>query len=186
MSKRVWEERGKLWPMSIPIAQTWNEVGAILMTIQECKIGTMIEIGMDQGGLSAVLLARGIFDEHFHYFGIEIRDNRVEKMVMIHNVERYNKEWMEPIRIDDVFSGASQEWMRYIIRESAGVVLIFCDGGNKVREVKTFQKFLRSGDYIMAHDLKTEIKRKDFSPLQTIHYPWLHGTSLAIAQMGLE
>lgn len=33
-----------------------------------------------------------------------------------------------------------------------GKVLLLCDNGNKIKEVKTFSKYLKSGDLIMAHD----------------------------------
>jgi len=33
-----------------------------------------------------------------------------------------------------------------------GKTLLLCDNGNKIKEVATFSKYLKSGDYIMAHD----------------------------------
>jgi hypothetical protein len=33
-----------------------------------------------------------------------------------------------------------------------GKVLLLCDNGNKIKEVDTFSKYLKYGDYIMAHD----------------------------------
>lgn len=33
-----------------------------------------------------------------------------------------------------------------------GVTLVFCDGGDKIREINTFSKYLKSGDMIFGHD----------------------------------
>lgn len=33
-----------------------------------------------------------------------------------------------------------------------GKTLVLCDGGNKIKEFNAFTSYLKSGDYIMAHD----------------------------------
>jgi hypothetical protein len=38
------------------------------------------------------------------------------------------------------------------IRNTPGAVYIFCDGGNKPKELLTFSQFMRIGDIISVHD----------------------------------
>jgi len=51
--------------------------------------------------------------------------------------------------------------------------LVFCDNGNKPREVNTFAKHLRKNDLIIAHDWKNEINEENIQPLideKTLEY----------------
>jgi hypothetical protein len=36
--------------------------------------------------------------------------------------------------------------------QSPGVTIVLCDGGDKIREFNLISNFLKSGDYILAHD----------------------------------
>jgi hypothetical protein len=46
-----------------------------------------------------------------------------------------------------------------------GVTLLFCDGGNKIKEFNTFAKYLKKGDMIFAHDyiVDSETFEKEFN-----------------------
>jgi hypothetical protein len=54
-------------------------------------------------------------------------------------------------RISDVFNAETENEIKELICQN-GVTVIFCDGGNKIREFNLFSKYLKSGDYILAHD----------------------------------
>lgn len=41
--------------------------------------------------------------------------------------------------------------------EKDGITILFCDGGDKVRELNTFSKYLKRGDFIVVHDWGTEV-----------------------------
>jgi hypothetical protein len=42
-----------------------------------------------------------------------------------------------------------------------GPVVLFCDGGNKPRELKTFPPMLSEGSVVLVHDWGTETLQKD-------------------------
>ena len=42
-----------------------------------------------------------------------------------------------------------------------GVSVVFCDGGNKPLELKTFSKYIKTGDLIAVHDWGTEVLESD-------------------------
>jgi hypothetical protein len=44
-----------------------------------------------------------------------------------------------------------EEYVANLIQED-GLTLLFCDGGNKIKEFNTFAKYLKDGDMIFAHD----------------------------------
>jgi cephalosporin hydroxylase len=54
----------------------------------------------------------------------------------------FNKSYNELIKPESVKDFIQQD----------GTTLVICDGGNKVTEFNTLSPFLKSGDYIMAHD----------------------------------
>lgn len=52
-------------------------------------------------------------------------------------------------------------------------VLLFCDGGNKPRELKTFSQFLTPDSTIVVHDWGTEMLPKDVPEnVEMIHEEW--------------
>jgi len=58
------------------------------------------------------------------------------------------------IRVEDIFTEAYTDVNSYTKNfiASEGVTIILCDGGDKISEFKLLAKFLKEGDYIMAHD----------------------------------
>jgi hypothetical protein len=57
-------------------------------------------------------------------------------------------------RLEDIFSkeneGKFKEVVEYI--QSEGVTVVLCDGGNKIFEFRLLSEFIKTGDFIMAHD----------------------------------
>lgn len=41
--------------------------------------------------------------------------------------------------------------------QQEGKTILFCDGGNKIREYNTFVKYLKNGDIVVVHDWMSEI-----------------------------
>jgi hypothetical protein len=48
--------------------------------------------------------------------------------------------------------------VKYIKPIFKGRVLLLCDNGDKAKEIKTFSKFLKAGDVLMAHDYAYSIE----------------------------
>jgi len=56
--------------------------------------------------------------------------------------------------------------------QKQGCSVVLCDNGNKVKEFQIFSKFLKSGDFIFAHDYAKDL---DFfrSEIQNKYWNWL-------------
>ena len=80
---------------------------------------------------------------------------------------------------EDVFGETATARIRAIVRARPG--LLFCDGGDKVREVKTFAPMAARGSIVVAHDCGFEWKAKELDGLPGLvwHEPW-HSQSIAM------
>jgi cephalosporin hydroxylase len=58
------------------------------------------------------------------------------------------------LRIENIFNGDYTEVKQEVIDfiQQDGITLILCDGGSKIHEFNLLSKFMKSGDFIMAHD----------------------------------
>ena len=103
------------------------------------KIGRIIEIGSQFGGLSVL----------FHIFsimyGCDFYTYDIEDPWIKEEMDKLNLEH----RKIDVFK--DEERLGTEI-SSSGATILLCDGGNKIKEFNTFSKYLKSGDIILAHD----------------------------------
>jgi len=66
------------------------------------------------------------------------------------------------IRIEDIFqptyTAVKQEAVDYIQQE--GTTIVLCDGGNKIHEFNLLAPFIKTGDFILAHDYASN--KEDF------------------------
>jgi len=149
-----------IYPYKMKILQSWLQVGAIFDLIETEQIKTFIEVGVYEGGFGSLVSAKSFYDKEFRYFGIEI-DSSVVNIDFIDQCRKAGN----LIFFGDVFDNFTL--MRKIISESKGPVLLFCDGGDKVKEMKTFYSFMRIGDIIMCHDYMPELTPAIGSVLDT-------------------
>ena len=58
------------------------------------------------------------------------------------------------VRIENIFSEEYTKVSQYVIDliQSEGTTVILCDGGWKVGEFNILSDYMKSGDYILAHD----------------------------------
>jgi hypothetical protein len=124
------------------------------------EVSAIVEIGTSLGALSIYLglwgARRGIPVHTFDYslFAFDPQ----------HNVDEITaKPIFDKLGIvmhrADVFSDDGGREVSGLI--SGAPVLIFCDGGNKPREVQTFAPMVGDGSIVCAHDWPGEIKPED-------------------------
>ena len=69
------------------------------------------------------------------------------------------------LRIENVFNELYTTLNEGVIDfiQNPGVTIVLCDGGDKVREFNLISDYLKSGDYILAHDYaeNTEVFQKE-------------------------
>jgi len=107
---------------------------------QNIKIGRIIELGTAHGGLSVLF---GVFALAYgcKYITYDIFDTPNYK-------DLFNRLDVD-FRQKDIFAN-EQEIVEEIQKED--VTILFCDGGNKIKEFNIFSNYLKKGDVILAHD----------------------------------
>ena len=129
-------------------AQSWGQVSAHLDIINRYKVKLFIELGTYMGGLVTHIIPNIILDDSFHYLGYEIVPTIVHPKIKRFSFQNPRCQ----IVLDNMFTSNNQEYIRNRIKDAPGTVYVFCDGGNKPKELLTFSTFLRKGDIISVHD----------------------------------
>jgi hypothetical protein len=95
-----------------------------------------------------MMLARMMFDPGFYYYGVErdIGQTRQEVKSAIASQPR------AILFASDIF--AAQDAVRRAVANSASAAFVYCDGGDKPKELAIFKDVLRSGDLIGVHDFQ--------------------------------
>jgi cephalosporin hydroxylase len=62
------------------------------------------------------------------------------------------------VRVEDIFTEGYQDVVKDALDfiQDEGSTLVLCDGGHKISEFNLLSKFIKSGDYIMAHDYASD------------------------------
>lgn len=138
-------------------------------------IDCIIELGTGVGGLSVHLAcAMAIRGGTFHTF-----DNAPERCyggkIIDHlgtSTEESDLQGFGVARfVMDLYAPESIERIRASIT-GKGYTLIFCDGGDKPRELAMCAPLLGPGDFLMAHDWQHEVFEKDIPAGWIKYQPW--------------
>ena len=154
-----------------PVAHNWDQVGLVNYVVEAYDVKTFIEIGSFFGGLFMYFAPRAFLYDDFKCIGVEISDGMSR---VSHHLRKL------PARCcvinGDCFAPNVAARIVKEIHETKGRALLYCDGGNKAKECIVFGPNLRSGDFLMAHDLNCEYKMEDLSPVLPLFGP-LDGAS---------
>lgn len=124
-------------PYGVKTSHTWHEVGQILRIINDLDVYSFIELGCHVGGLASILMGRSKFHP-FRYIGYDKDMSIVDNEVM-DNCLIFEK---------DIFENPE----KLVQHVPKGRTFIYCDNGDKVKEMQVFSKLLRPGDIIACHD----------------------------------
>lgn len=123
-------------PFGIKTSHTWHEIGQILRIINDEDIVQFVEVGTHVGGLASIVSCVNKY-RPFIYRGIEINESLVDDRV---------KDWiLIGDALDVQFAGQS-------IKKSVGRTMVYCDGGNKIEEMRLYAQLIERGDIIACHD----------------------------------
>ena len=178
MNKDQFKDHGMIWPMGIPVSQSWHEIGAILSIVHEYKIFRFVELGIEHGGLGVLLSLRPYISKAFKYLGIEISKEKVQPNLF----DRIKRMKNSTIRIDDCLSAASSFVVWEFIQDEKA--LVFCDNGNKPKEFQIYSGIIKPGDLLLVHDYPREFNEEnsDFNLLDRIELDYLKDTRLVLFQ----
>lgn len=141
---------GAIWPVGIPVSQSWADIGMLMQLVHEQRITFVFEVGAHRGGLTSLFLMRALVQRGFRYAGVEIDASLLDPSIP-----------PDAVRIGDAWSQDMINVAHGMLLDSPGPCLILCDGGDKPKELRLYAPLLRSGDWIAAHDYGTEVKEAD-------------------------
>ena len=141
----------------IRLGHTWHEYFVLRDFILNACTDEFVEVGIHEGGLAYLLLP---LLEDIEYIGIEINCGIIRPRVKLRFASYPNAE----IICADCFSSSVA-----LAINKPGYKIIYCDGGNKVKELKHFKHLCRPGDIIMAHDFHDGIREVEGIPKRDIH-----------------
>lgn len=182
--KNLWRQTAGIWPVGVPTSLTWHDIGAVMHILQSAHINLVVEIGIDQGGLTALMLAyreysAGRMDvPYLQYLGIDINTELMCEAVR-------NRDRSLFIQAD-AFAPETIQHVHTAVQQTHGRALIFCDGGDKPREIRAYASVLRPGDLLLAHDYHNEYVDEALqdlpSNLERLQPEWIAETLLCLFQ----
>lgn len=146
----------KVRPAGLTISLSWMQVISLLDIVDKHGVKLFIELGIHEGGIGSLLYMRAMIEDRFHYIGIDNTPAYVDKRFAQHIP--YVDKFVHIYR--DCFT---QDTKNLVVTTVAlhGKSLIFCDNGNKPKEVKLYTPALKVGDILVTHDYGTEIFDED-------------------------
>ena len=180
MTSALYKQTGGIWPIGVSCSLTWLDLGAIAHILQIAHIRLVVEIGVEHGGLAAYLAS------YCHYTGCVYRGVDITLNALDYTV-RDDMGGTELFQ-RDAWAAATIEEVRGWVNATDGPALIFCDGGNKPKELHLYAPLIRPGDILLGHDHGNEYTDAAIAdmPLTRLHADWLDDTLLcAFARGGL-
>lgn len=107
----------------------------------------IVEIGTFKGGLTVVIDTYAkLYDLNYTLTTFDIKDRLIQE-----ETKEIFKECEINFVLENTLSKSGHEKIKSIIEDDA-MCLIFCDGGNKAKEISDFSKFMKKSDIILGHD----------------------------------
>jgi len=134
--------------LDVLAAQQPAQILSHIDIINRYKIALFVELGTYMGGGLVHVIPNLILDRNFRYMGYEILPEKVKDEILFFAFDHPRCELI----LQDMFLAHNLEAVSDAIASTQGRVYVFCDGGNKPKELEIFSKFLRVGDIISVHD----------------------------------
>lgn len=125
-----------------------HHVQVILEIIEEFDPKVFVELGTFQGGFTAILHERF---PNLRIFSFDKEDQKVKSSLRVFNLD------LVTFFIEDIFELRSLGVFNILefFRDKRKV--LYCDNGNKEREIEMFSDCLNTGDLLGVHDWKSEV-----------------------------
>lgn len=147
----------------IPVERKWADIFTVEVLLAYAQPQLVIELGTGTGGFSAFLAtwcyqtgARFMtFDTH--YKGSPTKRANYRALGLIRRLAG-------SYQSRDVFAARTVRKIGNQVRRP-GVAFIYCDNGNKAKELRTYAPLLKPGDFIAVHDYGSEVFPADVEPI---------------------
>jgi len=118
MTSDLWRRTGAIWPIGVSCSLTWCDLGAIAHIIQTAGIKTVLEVGVEHGGLASYLRSYGLYTG-LVYRGIDITLNALALAVRHRDASAIDER--------DAWDTHTINEMRVWLSETPRPALIICD-----------------------------------------------------------
>lgn len=135
-------------PHGIILVHTWHEVGHLLRIIRQYGIDLVVEIGMLHGGLSQIFLEQVAYCPSLRYLGIEINAANLDARVK--QLASRMSDRVQLLEVDALSAVAKQVVSLQLL--CARRAFVYCDGGDKAKEARTYWPLIQPGDLLGLHD----------------------------------
>jgi len=151
--------------LDILAAQGYGQICSHIDIINRYRVKLFIELGVYMGGTLPHVIPNLVLDDEFNYIGFEILADAVKE-----KVKRFASQNPRcQLILENMFAQHNLDRIAASIRDTKGAAYIFCDGGNKPKELIVFSRYMRVGDIISVHDYTDdqtgEIKDVDLAKL---------------------
>lgn len=141
---------------ALPVQRDWEDIQTMEDFLVSAWPALVVELGTGTGAFSLYLAGYcAIHGMEFHTFDT----GKAE-----HSHQAPNKGATEAIsmlgghiHVMDVFDEWTISFIDDLVKKN-GVSFIYCDNGNKEREVEIYAPLLKKGDYLGVHDFGNEIR----------------------------
>jgi cephalosporin hydroxylase len=141
----------------------WSDFFTMEILLAHARPRTIVELGTGAGAFAAYLAAYAYiararfatFDTHRKGMVSKRVNHRSLALVRQLGGRYYDR---------DVFAPATRAQIGRLVARP-GIALIYCDNGDKPRELRTYVDCLKPGDFIGVHDYNSEILPRDLEPL---------------------
>ena len=173
MTSTLWQRTGGIWPLGVSCSLTWLDLGAIAHILQVGRIQTVLEVGVEHGGLAAWLRSYGLYTGAV-YRGLDITLNALHTVVRDRDISAIDQR--------DAWSPATVSEIATWLDAQPAPALIICDGGDKPRELHLYAPLLRMGDVLIGHDYHNEYGDDALvdMPAEQVRADWLDDTLLCM------
>jgi hypothetical protein len=152
---RKWNGNGSIWYKDQVMMQSELIYPVFEEFFKINKFDKMIEIGTAYAGFSLFLedLTKKDGTKIISYDIMPIENMPFHEASPNKRIEKskYVLESSIDFRIKNTYTQEVQQEIKDIIH-SSGRCAVFCDGGNKPKELNIFANIIKSGDFIFAHD----------------------------------
>lgn len=87
---------------------------------------------------------------------------------------------IEPLLGDILENTESIGGVRMFIKNSEKGLCLFCDNGNKEKEIELYAPYLKQGDVLLVHDWGTEVHAENIAPYLVGYMPVAHEVAEAM------
>lgn len=143
MTEYKWNGVGHFYHGGHYIMQSEAIIPIFTKFFAENKFDTIIEIGTANGGFSLML------EEFTKDYGTKIFSYDINEIPEHIQSDQFKSSTVD-FRVRSAHEDGEAEIAKLI--RNGGKVAVFCDGGDKVKEINLYCKHLKKGDFIFAHD----------------------------------